>query len=164
MSDLLHILSWAYIFPFKSWHARLKITVWTIKHTCRDASRADDDAHRNVTRDCRHWRSGGAQRRIIHVEREPQSAAGHNNVGEGQPSLEKNMSQPPLEMVERQNAWIEEGPKVEDMDIFENGWRDGKEPSLGFGGIGCSGKRVEKNLLLQYWMKRSPKERILDWL
>lgn len=56
----------------------------------------------------------------------------HDNVGEGQPMLEKTIWQPPLEMAGGQHETPEQGQRVvEGMKISQNHEEMGKEPPPG---------------------------------
>lgn len=43
----------------------------------------------------------------------------HDDVEEGQPSLENIMSEPRFEIAEERDSALEEGPKLEGMDISQ---------------------------------------------
>lgn len=48
MSEPPHVVSCAHMIPFESSNAVLEMTVSIRKHSCRDESGGNDDAHRDV--------------------------------------------------------------------------------------------------------------------
>lgn len=55
----------------------------------------------------------------------------HDKVEEGQPSLEKVLSWPPMEISDEQDGTTKERPEVEGMDISQNQDDDGRKLCLG---------------------------------
>lgn len=62
------------------------------------------------------WEGKGALDRITRVECEQQSAAMDNGVGRGQILLEETKFPPTLELLEGQDAALEDVPEVEGMN------------------------------------------------
>lgn len=67
---------------------------------CRYAAGEIDNAQQNSTCVCGRMRGWGARGRMTRDELEPQNAAGHGDLGDSRPFMEKTMSQPALEMTE----------------------------------------------------------------
>lgn len=70
-----------------------------------------------------------------------------NDMGEGQPSFENTISQPPSEMTESQDGAPEEGMKAEGMGISQNRELEERKPSLGSSCVNSSDPSAETLLL-----------------
>lgn len=94
-------------------------------------SGGNNKAQYNVFRQRCRGRGQGARREITCVELELHGTAVHNDIGEGQPSVEKTLQQTALEMGEGQNVAPKQVLKVEGTDISQNLEDGRRELSLG---------------------------------
>lgn len=81
------------------------------------------------------------------ITRQVQSFAMQDEMGEHQHTLERTMSQRPLEFAEGQASAPKQCLEPEGMDISWNGEDEGREPSLRLSCINSSNTRAEMVLL-----------------